>query len=204
MSGLVLCQNILAGAIPAELGGLPQLQWLELWGNQLGGSIPPQLGDLAEVHQMALAFNHLEGSIPEHLGDLSRLVVLTLSSNRLSGPVPAHLGDLPRLEVLSLSNNQLSGAVPAKLCDPPYGGVGVTPLNLRYNALTSGSPCLYADDPDWDQTQTVAPTGVHAVLAPPRAAQLTWTPVPYTGDGGYYEICSTASPGGALTRHGAT
>ena len=48
------------------------------------------------------------------------------------------------------------------------------------------------------------PYGVHAVLAPPRAAQLTLFQIPYTGDGGYYEIAYATTPGGPLTRHGAT
>ena len=34
---------------------------------------------------------------------------------------------------------------------------------------------------------------------------LTWTPIAYTGDGGYYEISyATAWPGGAFTVHGQT
>ena len=161
-----LYSNSLGGAIPAQLGELAGLQYLELWGNQLGGVIPPQLGDLTALKWLSLAFNQLSGAIPVQLGDLANLETLGLHANRLSGAIPAHLGDLAHLQILTLNANQFSGAIPAQLCNPPYVAVGGAPLNLGYNALTSGPACLDADDPDWAQTQTGPPTSLYAVLVP--------------------------------------
>jgi hypothetical protein len=111
------------------------------------------------------------------------------------------LGNLASLEELDLGYNQLSGAIPPQLCNPPYRP---DLLTLGYNALTSGPPCIDADDPDWAQTQTVPPTSLSATLESGPAAQLSWTPILYTADGGYYEVFYATTPGGALTPHGVT
>ncbi len=44
--GLFLHSNRLTGLIPAELGELSKLSFLDLGGNSFMGSIPPQLGRL--------------------------------------------------------------------------------------------------------------------------------------------------------------
>ena len=69
---LVLNFNQLTGPIPAELGGLTNLQWLHLHDNQLG-TIPVELGDLTNLQQLWLHRNELTGEIPVELGDLTNL-----------------------------------------------------------------------------------------------------------------------------------
>lgn len=199
---LYLFDNQLSGALPWQLGNLSNLQRLDLLGNQLSGAIPWQLGNLSNLESLYLASNQLGGAIPKQLGSLGSLQELHLHNNQLSGAIPAQLGSLSSLRSLALSANRLSGVIPAELCNPPYYAPGY--LHLGYNALTSGPACIAADDPDWAQTQTVPPTNLWAALAPPTTIQLSWTPILYTGNGGYYEIFYATAPGGSLARHGAT
>ncbi|CAN0231703.1 unnamed protein product, partial [Hapterophycus canaliculatus] len=46
--------DIYAGAIPAQLGALNELTWLDLSDNQLSGSIRPELGNLAALETLDL------------------------------------------------------------------------------------------------------------------------------------------------------
>ena len=105
----------LSGAIPAELGGLANLETLSLGNNELTGPIPAELGGLANLERLSLGNNELTGPIPAELGGLANLIGLWLSANQLSGPIPADLGGLANLEWLSLGNNPLTGSIPAEL-----------------------------------------------------------------------------------------
>ena len=109
----------LSGAIPAELGGLANLETLSLGNNELTGPIPAELGWLANLKGLWLNSNQLSGPIPAELGGLANLEGLSLGNNELSGPIPAELGNLAHLDRLNLDRNQLSGPIPAEL-----GGLG--------------------------------------------------------------------------------
>ncbi len=193
---LELNGNQLSGAIPPELGGLSNLEWLGLTSNQLSGAIPPELGDLSNLWGLNLTSNQLSGAIPPELGNLSNLQYLYLSNNQLSGAIPPELGSLSSLDLLDLRANQLSGAIPPELAN--LSGLAV--LDLGYNMLTAtGDPplsFLNSEDPDWANTQTVPPDGLAVVSVDSGSVQLSWTPILYTGDGGYYEIGVSPSPGG--------
>ncbi|CAN0576071.1 unnamed protein product, partial [Ectocarpus sp. 12 AP-2014] len=54
---------LFAGAIPAQLGALNKLEWLDLSNNQLSGRIPPELGKLAALEKLSLGWNQLSGEI---------------------------------------------------------------------------------------------------------------------------------------------
>ena len=82
----------LSGAIPAELGGLANLQDLNLGRNQLSGPIPAELGGLGNLGTLWLFGNQLSGTIPPELGNLANVWQMSLASNELSGPIPADLG----------------------------------------------------------------------------------------------------------------
>ena len=102
----------LSGAIPAELGGLANLQDLNLGRNQLSGPIPAELGGLGNLGTLWLFGNQLSGTIPPELGNLANVWQMSLASNELSGPIPADLGGLANLEWLYLGSNELTGTVP--------------------------------------------------------------------------------------------
>jgi hypothetical protein len=63
---------------------------------------------------------------------------------------------------------------------------------------------LNQKDPDWAQTQTVPPTDVQVVGVSQTSVELSWTPIAYTGDGGYYEVSYSTRSGGPYTVHGTT
>ena len=112
---LDLSHNRFSGSIPPGLGNLGRLQSLLLQSNQLNGEIPPELGQLPELQELNLGGNRFSGFIPPGLGGLSRLESLLLHSNQLNGVIPPELGRLSELRVLNLASNQLSGSIPPEL-----------------------------------------------------------------------------------------
>ena len=114
----------MTGAIPAELGGLTNLEGLELGSNQLTGPIAAELGDLSKLRILDLRSNQLTGPIPVGLGELTNMEWLGLRGNELTGPIPARLGELIDLQSLWLSDNQLTGCVPAGLRDVASNDLG--------------------------------------------------------------------------------
>jgi hypothetical protein len=85
-------------------------------------------------------------------------------SNQLSGSIPPELGNLAELRALKLSCNRLSGGVPATSMN--LDNLEPSSTDLGHNMLTASSSeviaSVNAKDPDWAQTQTVAPTPVAA------------------------------------------
>ncbi len=155
------------------------------------------------VTQLSLANNQLSGSIPSELGDLSGLQSLDISGNGLSGVIPAEIGNLSGLKHLVLENNSLSGAIPSSLS----ALTGLATLELGWNMLTASEPglmsFLIAKQPDWSQTQTVPPLDLQAV-GQSTVVQLTWTPIEYTANGGYYQVYYSPSESGPFSLHGVT
>lgn len=216
LKGLVLSDNELSGSIPTTFPR--SLEWLNLTSNQLTGPIPHQLP--AKLRSIELARNHLSGSIP----DLSRLTALDLfwaPDNHLTGTIP-DLSYLPQLLTIGLHNNQLSGSIP-DLSGPahlykiwlennqlsgtiPAGVCKVeSALGLGFNRLTAAAdPCVAAKAPDWAATQTVAPGNVRVQSLTASTMEVSWTPIAYTGDGGYYEVLCGNQPGGPYTIMGTT
>ena len=90
--------NDLSGEIPAELGSLSNLRWLEFKYNDLSGEIPAELGSLSNLRWLEFKYNDLSGEIPAELGSLSNLEALELypANYDLSGCVPSNLEDQMR------------------------------------------------------------------------------------------------------------
>ena len=133
---LNLSGNLLTGEIPPELGGLEQLHDLLLHRNGLTGSIPAELGNLHSLERLRLNFNQLTGSIPSELGDLESLRAMWAYANELTGPIPSELGDLESLRTLNLSGNDLTGPIPSELGDLE----SLLNLVLADNDLTGSIP----------------------------------------------------------------
>ena len=183
---LLLDSNALRGHIPLDIGSLLNLEIFDIAANQVGGRIPPEVGGLSSLRVLTLRDNEVSGSIPSELGNLTNLQSLDLSQNRLSGSMPSELGGYSGLQYLRLYRNQLGGNVPPELTNL----VTLFSLELFDNALWTDDLDLAAFlalfDPDWDQTQTIAPKDVAVTITSSTWVWIEWTPIDYIyGDGGY-------------------
>lgn len=177
---LSLPQNNLRGVLPIALGGLTAAIVLQLPNNHLTGELPLELGQLSQLQTLDLYGNQLSGQVPFTLGNLSHLTTLRLYNNQLRGPLPQQLGNLTNLLTLDLGYNMLTAQLPAL----------VTFLNSK--------------QPDWAATQTVPPTNLQATLHSSTSISLTWTPIAYAADAGYYEVLSATPSSGIYSSVGKT
>ena len=187
----VLCNNGHVIAI-----NLPQ--------NGLKGPLSADLGNLPELIVANLSNNRLTGTIPFELGNLGKLQTLDLYGNQLSGQVPFTLGNLAALTTLRLYNNQLRGPIPSQLANL----TGLLTLDLGYNSLTAVDANLITflngKQPKWASTQTLPPANLKATVRTGTSVALTWDPIAYTGDGGYYQVLSTTQDSGVYAQIGRT
>ena len=101
----------LTGAVPAEIGRLSALTYLNFSINQLT-SVPAEIGQLAALEQLYLSENQVT-SLPAEMGQLTSLEWLSLSENRLTS-LPAEIGQLTSLRELYLIGNRLT-SLPAEI-----------------------------------------------------------------------------------------
>jgi len=172
---------------------------LRLRGNNLKGALPPELATLPNLAVIDLADNALTGSIPSAYGSLVNLLDLQVGSNFLSGSIPPELGNLTNLQTLELGENAFSGAIPTELANL----TNLSSLVLFNNALTASDPALRAfldaRNYSWETTQTVAPANLSLSYATLHEAVLTWDPISYKPEGGYYQVYSATQPAGPFT-----
>ncbi|KAG6481946.1 leucine-rich repeat protein 2-like [Zingiber officinale] len=131
---LELYANFITGAIPTELGNLTKLVSLDLYLNRLTGSIPSSLGNIQSLVFLRLHSNNLNGGIPPTLGNLIKLAILDFSSNALSGSIPSSLGNIESLVNLRLNGNNLSGVIPEQVLDLIVTG-NLTEINVSDNYM---------------------------------------------------------------------
>lgn len=180
------------------------VQLLGLGQNNLTGPIPPSLNNLTGLVSADLSHNHLTGQLPLVLNGLTELNALLLGHNQLSGGLPGALGGLSALRSLDLSSNAFSGDVPTSITRL----TGLTSLDIGYNGLTPIDPAVRSfftnSQPTWAATQTVPPTGLASGGLTPNSVSLSWAPIAYTGDGGYYEVLAFDPATYALSSLGTT
>ena len=137
-----IASNNLYGKIPASLGNLDKLIYLDLSFNRLTDKIPSSLGNLIKLTNLNLDSNNLTNAIPTELGNLKSLYYLGLANNKLSGNIPIELANLSNIEKLLLSRNQLSGIIP-----PQLGSLAnLTTLSLYNNHLSGNIPPELGND----------------------------------------------------------
>ncbi len=115
ITSIRLHANRLTGVVPAEVGQLSGLEWLNLGRNQLTGSVPPELLQLSRLKELNLGRNQLTGSVSPELSQLSSLEWLGLHNNQFTGSIPPELGQLSNLKALGLAGNRLTGSIPPEL-----------------------------------------------------------------------------------------
>ncbi|GLJ14141.1 hypothetical protein SUGI_0226970 [Cryptomeria japonica] len=103
--------NSLTGRLPS-LGGMQQIQAIDISSNKLSGRIPGDIGSCSGLQYLNLAKNRLEGMVPMSIGQLKSLESIDMSFNDLSGPVPPPIANLSMLRHLNFSYNNLSGSIP--------------------------------------------------------------------------------------------
>jgi Leucine-rich repeat (LRR) protein len=192
-----LGSNDLTGSLPPELGQLVNLRAFFADNNALNGPIPPEFGNLTNLLFLYLHANNLSGPISPELGNLSNLSQLYLYGNRLSGPIPVELGNLIRLKRLFLMGNQLEGDIPAAITNLADLELMSTSFNMLKSPPAPVQSFIGARDVSiWMETQTVTPDNIQMVLHEDGSVEASWTPITYTGDGGYYEVGYAALPDG--------
>jgi len=109
--GLLLNNNDLNGMIPAAVGNLGQMEYLDLARNQLSGSLPSTLGNMSNLAELFIQENQLSGALPAEMGQMNSLMDLFIYGNPLSGALPTSLTNLANLERFSFHDTSL--------CEPP-------------------------------------------------------------------------------------
>ena len=158
----------LSGAIPAELGGLANLETLSLGNNELTGPIPAELGG-ANLEWLSgptsgdpggrlKAVSRRQPAVRPHPGGTGRPGQPGLNNglwhpggtgragqpgslwlNSNQGPIPPELGNLANVWQLGLAQNALSGPIP-----PELGGLAnLEWLYLGSNELTGTVPLSF-------------------------------------------------------------
>jgi len=112
---------------------------------------------------------------------------------------------LTGLTSLWLQNNQLSGEIPASFTNL----TSLSSLDIGYNGLSAVDAAvrtfLNSKDPDWANTQTVAPSNLRTTAnATQNSITVSWTRIPYVADGGYYEISYALASEGVYEIAGTT
>ena len=108
----------LVGGLPSEIGGLTNLQVLDIRQNfKLGSTIPTELGLLTSLVRVDLKRSNLQGTLPTELGELSNLEVLTVEMNPITGTVPTEYGRLTNLEFLQIVGTAVTGDMPQEICE---------------------------------------------------------------------------------------
>ncbi|KAF3068107.1 Leucine-rich repeat-containing protein 40 [Trichoderma lentiforme] len=109
---LKLANNLLVGALNADLADLSVLEVLDVHGNQVT-ALPPNVEGLSRLRVLNLSENNFESLPFEGLSKLP-LAELDLKKNKLSGTlIDGSVGSLPMLQSLDISVNRLTRLMPA-------------------------------------------------------------------------------------------
>nr|TKW36841.1 hypothetical protein SEVIR_1G008700v2 [Setaria viridis] len=140
---LDLSGNILSDAIPSTIGNLTRLEILRLSNNTLSGHIPPRLlQSTRNLRRLSLVWNDLSGNIPPYLfNNTPSLNNINLGTNSLSGPIPSGLASCQHLQKISLSYNFFVDVVPTWLAQLEQ----LTYLSLGTNSLHGSVPAVLSN-----------------------------------------------------------
>lgn len=94
--------------IPGDIFKLTNLQELDVSNNLLTGAIQAEIRHLQALRILDASDNQMTG-VPAEIGQLKNLELLDLSNNQLTG-LPYELGNLKKLKTLNISGNAYSEA----------------------------------------------------------------------------------------------
>lgn len=117
LTRLYLDANILTGTLENNIAWLQKLEKLSLANNvQIGGAIPTDLGQMPNLKVLDLTNCRFEGTIPPELAGATLLEEVYLNRNYLQGAVPTEFSALENLQVLRLDSNVNIQSVPTAVC----------------------------------------------------------------------------------------
>ena len=128
---LRLADNALSGELSSSIGGLTELETLEVQGNKLS-SLPDELGSLGHLKALNLSNNQIL-SLP--MAEISKLPLTHLfaSKNKLSGTLlDQNDVSMSRLQVLDVSINSLTLLSAGTVTLP-----SLKEINIAFNRLSS-------------------------------------------------------------------
>ena len=112
----------LTGQIPAELGWLQKVRYVQMGNNAFNGTFPSNFGNLSSLGTLYLQDNNSTGGLDAFLGDHRdagysfHLTSLNLTNNYLlGGSIPTSVGLFTDLRRLVLGNCDLTGPVPSQI-----------------------------------------------------------------------------------------
>lgn len=118
----------LTGTIPASLGDVKTLNYVEISGSpNLGGSIPTGWFR-SSLETLIVPGNQLNGTLPRNI--TSPLKEININGNQISGTIPVSLAKAS-LTTFDAANNNLLGPIPKAL----LSSTSLARLNLRGNTL---------------------------------------------------------------------
>ncbi|PWA46968.1 protein kinase-like domain-containing protein [Artemisia annua] len=115
--------NQLTGSLPSEIGNqLPNLEFLQLWGNELTGIIPPSLSNCSKLGYLEMSNNSFSGKLTIDFSKLRDINIIRLQNNNFHGRKEADdmsfidsLKNCTKLVDLGLYNCNLIGVLPISI-----------------------------------------------------------------------------------------
>ncbi|KAI9071666.1 hypothetical protein K1719_046374 [Acacia pycnantha] len=140
LSYLDLSYNNLSGYLPQKFGqGNNALRVLKLSNNNLSGPCLPIGSNFTYLLLMKLNNNNFKGKFQGGVINSTKLRMLDISSNQLFGEIPTWIRNFRHLSYLMLSNNSLRGSLPESFCNLTK----LTYLDLSQNKFNGSLPnCL--------------------------------------------------------------
>jgi hypothetical protein len=86
--------------------------------NNMKGTIPADLGLLTALKYLDVGFNALTGTLPVSIGQWTALTVFGVAYNALTGTLPASIGSWNQIQAAFFQDNQFTGTMPDGIC--PY------------------------------------------------------------------------------------
>ncbi|KAF0935583.1 hypothetical protein E2562_034977, partial [Oryza meyeriana var. granulata] len=128
--------NFSGSSIPSSYGNITTLLKLSLRNCSLEGPVP-DVGGIPQLGYLDLSWNQLRGPIPSARPS-SNITTIDLSHNLLNGSIPTNFSGLPNLQRLSLDNNNLDGSVPSDVWQNiDFSGNRSLTLDFQNNSLTN-------------------------------------------------------------------